>query len=171
VVTQKETSMAKRTANETPDPVVEEIPADAAPVETTDTTAPEPAPENPEAQPEVATPEPVAAPKELGNCVPLQLALHVEPNNVWESEVERGVAAVKAAPENVFPYDVFYTEMRVGQKVDNHWTDEDRAALEETVKAVQRALAEILDETVRATGNWNETTEDAYQKVRASFVS
>lgn len=118
----------------------------------------------------IAPPKPAPAPTSphtyFGNCVKLQRAVRVTPDNHWGPNTEKACEAVRLAGKKQFPYGVKFVQGVVGTKQDGAWGAKSRASLQATIVEAQRALIEMSHVKFPLTGVWDEPTERAYQKVR-----
>jgi hypothetical protein len=110
--------------------------------------------------------KPPAPARNYGNCVKLQKAVRVDPDNNWGDGTDKAVESVRAAFKKQFPYGVKFVQRVVGTKDDGAWGGASRRALQSTILAVQVALVEESHTNFPRTGVWDAPTEAAYQKVR-----
>ena len=119
----------------------------------------------PEYTPE-SKPAPKPAAKNYGNCVKLQRAIRVSPDNHWGATTDKATQAVRAASRKEFPFGVKFAQSVVAVEQDGAWGGVSRRALQRTILAVQEALVEMSHTKFPRTGIWDNNTEAAYQKVR-----
>ena len=104
--------------------------------------------------------------KNYGNCVKLQKAVRVNPDNLWGADTDKACDAVRKAGQKKFPFGVRFTQKAVGAEPDGAWGGVSRRALQRTILEVQMALIEMSHTKFDRTGVWDSPTETAYQKVR-----
>lgn len=114
----------------------------------------------------VPKPTPAPEPKYYGNCVKLQKAVRVAPDNFWGPDTDKACDSIRQASTKKFPYGVKFVQGVVGTKQDGAWGGASRRALQATVLAMQVALVEESHTSFSRTGVWDGPTESAYQKVR-----
>lgn len=113
-----------------------------------------------------ASSKPASAPRSYGNCVKLQKAVRVTPDNQWGPSTEKACDAIRNAGQKKFPYGVAFVQSVIGTKQDGAWGGVSRRALQATVLEAQVALIEMSHRKFPRTGTWDTNTESAYQAVR-----
>lgn len=109
---------------------------------------------------------PTSTPNNYGNCVKLQKAVRVNPDNNWGDATDKACDAIRWASQTKFPFGVKFVQRVLGIEDDGAWGGVSRRALRQTVLDCQVALVEMSHVKFPRTGIWDTPTESAYQKVR-----
>ena len=102
----------------------------------------------------------------------LQKAVGAVADDIWGADTDKRLRVVMAASSyagTTFPFGVKYAQTVVGTRADGFWGDNSRAAHDETVKKVQRALADLGFYSGEIDGIWGSDTTAGYTAARKKF--
>lgn len=102
----------------------------------------------------------------------LQKAVGAVADDIWGADTDKRLRVVMAASSYAgtkFPFGVKYTQTVVGTRPDGFWGDNSRSAHDETVKKVQRALADLGFYSGKIDGVWGPDVTAGYAAARKKF--
>ena len=102
----------------------------------------------------------------------LQKAVGAVADDIWGADTDKRLRVVMAASSyagTTFPFGVKYAQTVVGTRADGFWGDNSRAAHDETVKKVQRALADLGFYSGKIDGIWGPAVTAGYTAARKKF--
>ena len=102
----------------------------------------------------------------------LQKAVGAVADDIWGADTDKRLRVVMAASSYAgtkFPFGVKYTQTVVGTRPDGFWGDNSRSAHDETVKKVQRALADLGFYSGKIDGVWGPDVTAGYTAARKKF--
>ena len=102
----------------------------------------------------------------------LQKAVGAVADDIWGADTDKRLRVVMAASSYAgtkFPFGVKYTQTVVGTRPDGFWGDNSRSAHDETVKKVQRALADLGFYSGKIDGIWGPAATAGYTAARKKF--
>ena len=102
----------------------------------------------------------------------LQKAVGAAADDIWGADTDKRLRVVMAASSYAgtkFPFGVKYTQSVVGTRPDGFWGANSRAAHDETVKKVQRALADLGFYSGKIDGVWGPAVTAGYTAARKKF--
>ena len=102
----------------------------------------------------------------------LQKAVGAVTDDIWGADTDKRLRVVMAASSyagTTFPFGVKYAQTVVGTRADGFWGDTSRTAHDETVKKVQRALADLGFYSGEIDGVWGTATTAGYAAARKKF--
>lgn len=102
----------------------------------------------------------------------LQKAVGAVADDIWGADTDKRLRVVMAASSYAgtkFPFGIKYSQKVVGTRPDGIWGNNSRAAHDETVKKVQRALADLGFYSGEIDGIWGQATTAGYTAARKRF--